>query len=685
MILNRLTLVNYGIYRGQHEFDLRPEAAKPIVIFGGKNGAGKTTLLEAIRFCLYGPLALEESTPRLANRSEYEQYLRGRIHKNSDGVMSPDWAKVELEFEYAIAGERQTYTVERSWKDNEKHVEETLRVFEGQQLMQQMDTGQWQDFVRELVPPGISQLVFFDGEKVQSLANGSRDSRNIALSQAIKSLFGLNLIEQLHSDLSTYRRRQQKGNQVDSIEQRIEALLDEREQVKSDHKGLAEQLETFDSQLKTIKTKIELQEQEIQRAGGDFAAQRAKYKAAQSHLQTDIEAAQTALRDLSAGLLPFAITPTYMTAVKTQLLREAAYEQWLASKAFIEQKLNSVQTRIETTEFWKGTGAELFVDLQHTIGERVVEVLQSLVEPPDEMREVTIRHRVSEPERQQMLRWIEESSTAVPGQLQQLTARLVNLKQGLLEAESALQQVPTDDVLGPLMSVLNSYNQEYGALEQQRRQMEESRHKLELRLKEVERDLNKADDERRLRQKLAEKIQRVIDVQLVLDDFGARLLQSRTSQLEEVFVRCFNQLCRKNLLIQQARIDPQDFSMTLIGASRESIPQSRLSAGEKEIYAIALLWALRQVSGRPLPIVIDAPLGRLDSDHRRNLIERYFPQASHQVILFSTDTEVDANFYTLLQSSISRAYHLDYDQSQKTTLVRQGYFWQSNGRKTKRI
>jgi DNA sulfur modification protein DndD len=58
-----------------------------------------------------------------------------------------------------------------------------------------------------------------------------------------------------------------------------------------------------------------------------------------------------------------------------------------------------------------------------------------------------------------------------------------------------------------------------------------------------------------------------------------------------------------------------------------------------------LLWALRQVSGQPLPVVIDAPLGRLGSDYRRNLVERYFPRASQQVILGSTGTEVDAKFF----------------------------------------
>ncbi|MCP4369038.1 MAG: DNA sulfur modification protein DndD, partial [Deltaproteobacteria bacterium] len=125
-----------------------------------------------------------------------------------------------------------------------------------------------------------------------------------------------------------------------------------------------------------------------------------------------------------------------------------------------------------------------------------------------------------------------------------------------------------------------------------------------------------------------------------------------------------------------------DFSVTLMGLEQQEIPKRNLSAGEKQIYAIAMLWALRQVSGRPLPIIIDTPLGRLDSDHRHNLIERYFPHASHQVILFSTDTEVDAGFFAAMQPAISRAYHLEHDQTLKATEVSEGYFWSTNGQET---
>jgi DNA sulfur modification protein DndD len=683
MILNRLTLVNFGVYRGQHEFELRPQASRPIVIFGGKNGAGKTTLLDAIRLCLHGPLALDERMLRSAKRSGYEDYLGERIHRNPDAVIPLDWASLELEFEYAIGGERQTYTVTRSWKKNGKRVDEKLRVFQDHQLLDKLDAGQWGDFVRELVPPGLAQLVLFDGEKMRSLSTDrspTGSASRITLSQTIKSLLGLNIVEQLQSDLSIYRSRQQRGNRVEAAEQRIEALETELMQLKTEEGDSLAELEAVTAQMSAVEAQIKLQEAEIARVGGGFARQREGYKEAQIRLKAEIEATEGTIRDLCAGLLPFAITPAYTEAVKVQLMREADYRQWLASKSFIQEKLNAIQAEIESPAFWQGTGAEALITLQQTIGARVAETLQSMVEAPETVRDVTPRHHASEPERRQLLGWIEESQTTVPEQLRQLTARLSRLQEEQHETQAVLQRVPADDVLGPLMETLNKYHQELGGLVQQQLQFEETMHRLGLQREELKRELHKAREDKTARQKLAEKVQRVVDVQLVLDDFADELVRLRLSQLEDAFTSSFNQLCRKERLIQRAEIDPHDFSMTLVGAGGEPIPQRDLSAGETQIYAIALLWALRQVSGRPLPVVIDAPLGRLDSDHRQNLVERYFPRAGHQVILLSTDTEVDAEFYAAMQASISRAYHLDFDQAQKTTLVSRGYFWGSNGR-----
>ena len=111
------------------------------------------------------------------------------------------------------------------------------------------------------------------------------------------------------------------------------------------------------------------------------------------------------------------------------------------------------------------------------------------------------------------------------------------------------------------------------------------------------------------------------------------------------------------------------FSLSLYDSQGQPVPKHRLSAGEKQLLAISFLWGLARVSGRNLPVAIDTPLGRLDSSHRNNLVERYFPTASHQVILLSTDTEIGKSEVEMLreQDAIAREYLLQYDSKIRQT------------------
>jgi DNA sulfur modification protein DndD len=159
-----------------------------------------------------------------------------------------------------------------------------------------------------------------------------------------------------------------------------------------------------------------------------------------------------------------------------------------------------------------------------------------------------------------------------------------------------------------------------------------------------------------------------------LADYETRLLEHKVSQLRGEFVRRFNHLARKADWIADVRIDMTNFAATLIDRNGQEVPKAALSAGEKQVYAIAMLWALAGTSGRALPMIIDTPLARLDSDHRSNLVERYFPVSSHQVILLSTDTEVDEQLLAALNKSVSHSYRLDYDPIAQKTFVSRGYF-----------
>jgi DNA sulfur modification protein DndD len=172
----------------------------------------------------------------------------------------------------------------------------------------------------------------------------------------------------------------------------------------------------------------------------------------------------------------------------------------------------------------------------------------------------------------------------------------------------------------------------------------------------------------RERAELASRVSRA------LLQYEERLLDHKLRQLQREFVGCFNRLARKADLVADVRVDRSTFEAALIDGNGREISKEALSAGEKQVYAIAMLWALARTSGRALPMIVDTPLARLDSEHRATLVERYFPEASHQVIVLSTDTEVDEQLLERLTPSVSHAYRLEYDAARRATVALPGYF-----------
>ncbi len=160
-----------------------------------------------------------------------------------------------------------------------------------------------------------------------------------------------------------------------------------------------------------------------------------------------------------------------------------------------------------------------------------------------------------------------------------------------------------------------------------------------------------------------------------MTEFLHRVTDRKIVRLSGLITESFRFLLRKTALVEWIAIDPGTFAITLYDDEGHAIPKERLSEGEKQIFAISVLWGLARASARPLPAVIDTPMARLDATHRKYLVERYFPNASHQVVIFSTDTEVDRHYYPILQPFIARAYHLHYDQKLKVTVGEEGYFW----------
>lgn len=666
MLFTRLTVENFGLFRGKHAFDLGPQdPEKPIVLFGGKNGAGKTTLFEAVRLCLYSNSF--QGYP--LSRAKYEEYLRSRIHRYRGIDVQPDTASVGLEFEYVQFGQKDRYEVKRTWKRGESRVADLLQIYRNGEDLGDVESEQWQDFLKELIPQGVSKLFFFDGEKIQHLAEDEPD--NTYLRESLHSLLGLDIVEHLQSDLKIHMTRQRRHLDTET-EKTIKDLKKQKDELTEKLQKLRQNRAQLQNEIDNTVAHVERHEHKIAKEGGSFANKREEMKVLKGQLDKEIEIVENRIRELCVGLLPFALIPDFLRMVSKRIVEEQRYRELEASRKKLDETLHILQESIEDPTFWHDV--ELSSQDRMKLTERISVFFKERVKPTSDVQNFRPLHQLSMADERKILEWIDFVLNDSPTELKELTQELESLSRQRQKVETSLSRIPPDDILHPLLEDLKRMNNELGALQQKSKTLDEAIRQTEFKHGEVMRQLRKQLDLQEGYADILSKNDLASRVLRALDTYKVGLREAKIQSLSENLLTCINELSHKKAF-ERVEIDPQNFAITLYGPDRNPIPKEQLSAGEKQIYAIAMLWALARTSGRPLPFIIDTPLGRLDSDHRLNLIDNFFPRASHQVIIFSTDTEIDQRYFEELQPFISRVYHLEFDRDEGQTSVSEGYFW----------
>ena len=84
----------------------------------------------------------------------------------------------------------------------------------------------------------------------------------------------------------------------------------------------------------------------------------------------------------------------------------------------------------------------------------------------------------------------------------------------------------------------------------------------------------------------------------------------------------------------------------------------------------SVMYGLLNISNSKLPLIIDSPLGRMDSEHVDHLIKYLYPIFGNQVIILSHDREITVSTLPQLESVLSKTFILK-NQYPKVNL---GYF-----------
>ena len=159
-----------------------------------------------------------------------------------------------------------------------------------------------------------------------------------------------------------------------------------------------------------------------------------------------------------------------------------------------------------------------------------------------------------------------------------------------------------------------------------------------------------------------------------LAEYKIRLQKKKIGTLAETMTKCYKQLANKKNLISRIDMDAVTLDFVYLNADNQIVPKESLSAGEKQLMVISLLWALAICSKKKLPVIIDTPLSRMDSVHRVALIKTYFPNASDQTIILSTDSEIDKHYYEIMKDTVGDEFTLVYDDELKCSKIKKGYF-----------
>lgn len=675
MLLRRLVLEDFGLYRGVQEIDLTPRQKRgrtlPVVLFGGKNGAGKSTIFEAILLCLYGRAAIGERV----RQSDYLDYLFQRMHRSPFGLGSTR-AAVTVEFDFVQAGVRHVYEVTRSWvaaSATSASIDVSLDLRQDGQRLDDLDHSHWDDFLKELIPPGLSQLFFFDGEKIQRLAE--QDSQE--LGRSVKSLLNLDLVERLSADLQIYVTKQARAAANDSERGEIDRLAALRDDLMSRAQQLqGERAEVQSSKLDHIASTIDKLEKKLRSEGSELAKVRDEFVAERGHLLIAIKQDEERLRELSSGTLPFALC--------SSLLRELGKSLAAASDRMTPMARKRVAARTSSVlkEFVSGAleGSEA---IDRRARKKAADILTRelravLKDPPNRSPVKGVDH-LSLMERGRLLSWINSALREAAPEAKRIGDRLEKATRRLQQIGAALAQAPTEDALKLTIAEVNDAHKHLGAAEQEAKSIDEELNRVRRELADIDRGLERLSGKVKEGEQAEERAATVKRSQAALKQYLVAVTELKLRQLEREVTQCFGAICRKSDLVYQIRIHPESFEITLLDRNGRGIPKERLSAGEKQVFAVALLWALGRTSGRPLPVIIDTPLARLDSDHRRLLVERYLPSASHQVLVLSTDTEVDEAAFAALEPAVSHAYHLKYGDAERFTTADAGYFWSRDG------
>ena len=658
MYFTKVELQNFGIYKGTHEMCLTDKVGnRNITLVGGLNGRGKTTFHDAILIALYGKQALKYIQEKARS---YDKLLLDHINKHAKNKET--YVAVSL-----CLDDGTDIRVKRAWSAKGKKIEQET-IVEKNGVVDKYLGESWSYYIEEILPFGIARFFFFNNEKITQLAD---DTSFEQIKSSIKSAIGVSAIEKAieHAD-EVIRRKKSALAAFEKSEENVGYQEVER-QIEDIDARLAEatkQANELERKCEQLAATLEAKEKEFWSSGGDLSRNRDAIKSEMQKISSEVARVQEEIMQMAVD----ASTPLFMCRnLVSQSYDEELSLQRSEAKLYSDRVIVNLHQQIMDRLADCGLSTADLNAVKLIINDVLVGHL------PENTSDEPIKN-MSATSMMLYQRLIAEVFQKITQRIETLVNHVDAHESELMSLDAHLGAADEKTLAMQLFDALKSieaekaiadsdYQRHLDQIESLKRQREILVGKRIQLIKAIAEKEHANDDNARIVKYAAMSIE-------VLSEFKVRLQREKVAKLSSTATNCFRELVQKESLVSEIRIDSTTLDVTIIDIDGKELLKSQLSAGEQQMFAVAIVWALALTSGYKAPVIIDTPMARLDSSHRANFVTKYLPAASSQVMVLSTDEEIYGRYLDLVRDNVVDYYTLLYREEEQCTSIVHGYF-----------
>lgn len=677
MIIKEIEFNNFRIYKGKNRICLTPEDGKNIIVVSGNNGFGKTTFLMALVWCLYGKQMekVDELYKReISEKGGYGRYIGNSLNYQAEkegetrfsvsvtfsDVVIPDTACTEI-------------TITRSY-DNATGVDEELDILiDGRSNdlfvgSKEEKLKEEEIFIRDyILPIEIAKFFFFDAEKIVSFAQINTPEQRHELSRAYSQVLGIQKYDDLKNELERiqddYRKDSAKPQDRVAFNNLLSSIKNDENEIRDIDECISRNGEDI---MIAQHDSNELQEKLVREGDLMSLDKLNELREKAEGLRTALQSYEIQLKDLY-NLIPFALAGNLVSEVNHQLEEEAAYKKNKLQQADVKDQTENILNDLEQAK--KSFNQHIDIRIRDFYENQIRTLVKKYFYHDVDLNRFehfSLLHDFSEMEInsfKDLVFKIKNSKSLfdkLNNEYSKAKVELFSIEKKIREAEKHAE----NDYVQELRRKKERIDERIMQLMNDNADKRSRKHLL----------FDQIVANKKQKDSLSKKIE-VANKNKKVDTVAGKLIykiqkflisfkEQKKNALEQKLMEKLRLYLHKDNLVKNVIVDitgnGDDVDINLYDFDNRKIDKGNLSMGERQMFASALLGALVEETEIDFPVFIDSPMQKFDASHTRNVLTKFYPKVSKQVVLFPLlMKEMTENEYEMISPLVGKAYLIE--------------------------